>query len=92
VQVSFAYARRKFIYSFPENVRNEIISAYSDALKVTWIVAAAIAAVSLVLALFEKEISLRETLRTELGIKELKKGRMEKLLSQIRDRRRLWSR
>jgi hypothetical protein len=75
VPVSFAYARRKLIYSFPENVKNEIISAYSDALKVTWIVAAAIAGVCLVLTLFEKEIPLRESLRTEFAIKEPKKGK-----------------
>jgi MFS family permease len=69
---AYAYASRAFVYSFPAKVRDEIVSVFADSLKITWIVATAIAGVSFLLAFLEKEVPLRESLRTEFGIKEPK--------------------
>lgn len=55
---------------FPPDIQVEITGAYTDALKITWVVATAICGFAAVFALFEVDIPLRASLRTEFGIKE----------------------
>lgn len=71
---AYAYAAREFMLRIPEATRGQVIEVYTDALRVSWAVAAAIAGFSALFTFFENDIPLRETLRTEFGIKESKKS------------------
>ena len=55
-----------------EQLRNEIVDIYSDALKVVWAVGAGFGAFAFLLAFFEKEIKLRTELEIEYGLEEEK--------------------
>lgn len=67
---AYAYAARDFIMQFAPETRVEVTGAYTDALKITWVVATAICAFGVLSTLFEVDIPLRASLRTEFGIKE----------------------
>ncbi|MCJ1249022.1 hypothetical protein MMC30_006244 [Trapelia coarctata] len=77
---AYAHASSGFLDSFSETVKAEIISVYVDSLKLSWIIATALAGISFFLVFFEKEIILRTTLDTEFGIKDRKKWNDEKTL------------
>jgi hypothetical protein len=59
---------------------------------VAWVVAAAVAGLSLTLAFYEKEVPLRESLKTEFGIKEPKKVKDGEAAKPNTERTRLCSR
>lgn len=65
-------ASRDFIYSFQGALRKEIISVYSDSLKLVWQVAIVFSALTFLLVFVEKEIKLRTELDTEYGLKKVK--------------------
>lgn len=67
---AYAYAAREFIMQFSPATQVEVTGAYTDALKITWIVATAICAVGVISSLFEVDIPLRASLQTQFGIKE----------------------
>lgn len=67
---AYSYAARDFVRQFAPDVQDEIVSAYTDALQITWVVGTAICGVATISALFEIDIPLRASLRTEFGIKE----------------------
>lgn len=67
---AYAYAARDFVLQFAPETQDEIVGAYTDALKITWVVATAICGFATVFSLFEIDIPLRASLRTEFGIKE----------------------
>ncbi|KAL2128433.1 hypothetical protein VTI74DRAFT_9186 [Chaetomium olivicolor] len=71
---AYAYAAREFMLRIPEATRGQVIEVYTDALRISWAVAAAIAGFAAFFTFFEVDIPLRETLRTEFGIKETKKS------------------
>jgi len=70
---AYAYGAKEFVLSFPQSVQNSVVGVYTTSLRLSWVAAAAIAGLSAVFTLFEVDIPLRESLRTEFGIKEKKK-------------------
>jgi hypothetical protein len=69
----YEHASRTFIDRFGGGVREEIVGVYRDALRMVWIVGAAICGVGFLLAFVEKEIKLRTEVKSEYGMKEQKK-------------------
>jgi hypothetical protein len=67
---AYAYAARDFITQFSPATQLQVTGTYTDALRTTWIVATAICAFGAFFTLFEVDIPLRASLRTEFGIKE----------------------
>jgi hypothetical protein len=66
---AYEHASRAFIWSFAEDTRVEIIEVYTEALKVVWQVAIAMAGLGFVLVFVEKELKLRMELKSEYGMK-----------------------
>jgi MFS family permease len=66
---AYSHASRKFISSFPDETKDEIVETYTDTLKLVWQVAIPICGVCFFLAFGEKEIKLRTELKTEYGMK-----------------------
>ncbi len=69
---TYQYATREFVLSLPEPTRQQFVSAVSDSLKRTWLVAIAFAGLGLLVVFAEKDVPLRKELETEYGIKEAK--------------------
>ena len=69
---AYQHASREFIYSFPVTDRNQIISVYTDALKLVWQVGIAMAGLGFLIVFFEKELKLRQDLQSEFGLKDKK--------------------
>ncbi len=67
---AYAHATNTFINSLSGTLQAEVISLYSDSLKVVWEVAIAIGGFAFLLVFLEKEYKLRTELETEYGIKE----------------------
>ncbi|KAK6083978.1 multidrug resistance protein fnx1 [Seiridium cupressi] len=67
---AYGYAARDFVLSFSPDVQSEIIGVYTDALRMTWAVGAAVCGLAAIFTFFEKDIPLRASLRSEFGIKE----------------------
>lgn len=65
---AYEHAYRDFIWSYPQEPRDQIIGVYSDALKLMWQISIAFAGVNLLLILFEKQVPLRTELETEYGM------------------------
>jgi len=66
-------------------LRSQIISVYSDILKLVWQVAIGIAGLGFFLVFFEKEVKLRTKLETEFGMKQ-KNERRQTMLNQVKRR------
>lgn len=75
---AYANAARHFVLSFPDSVQGEIIEVYTDALRISWAVAAAITGFAALFTLLEKDIPLRASLQTQFGVKEQKKTPADK--------------
>jgi len=67
---AYEHATRDFVYSLPSPVREEVISVFSQSLKLVWQVALVFAGLPFLLAFFEKQIPLRTELETEFGLTE----------------------
>ncbi|KAH6706876.1 hypothetical protein VD0002_g3062 [Verticillium dahliae] len=74
---AYSYAARDFIKSFPVEAQNEIREVYTDALRISWAVAAGIMGLAVVFSFFEKDVALRASLQTQFGIKEEQKEKDE---------------
>lgn len=70
---AYESATSVFVNSFHGALRQEIISVYSDALKLVWEIAIVFAGIAFFLVFLEKEIKLRTELDTEFGLVEKKK-------------------
>jgi hypothetical protein len=66
---AYSHASKKFISSFQDETRDEIVETYTDTLKLVWRVAIPICGICFFLAFREKEIKLRTELKTEYGMK-----------------------
>ncbi|KAI0162088.1 MFS general substrate transporter [Xylariaceae sp. FL1272] len=77
---AYSHATSKVLLNLEAHTRDQIVSVFSDSLKLVWIVASVIAAVSFIAVFMEREIVLREKLETEFGLDE-SKGRLESKLS-----------
>jgi MFS family permease len=67
---AYAHASKEFINSFQGSLRDEVLSAFTDSLKVVWQVAIGIVGLAFLLSFLEKEIKLREELDTEYGLEK----------------------
>ncbi|OGM50126.1 Major Facilitator Superfamily protein [Aspergillus bombycis] len=70
---AYSHVSATFIKSLEPQVRDEVISVYSDTLKLVWQVSLAFAALGFIIVWFEKQIKLRTELETEYGIMDPKK-------------------
>ncbi|KAF2268644.1 MFS general substrate transporter, partial [Lojkania enalia] len=69
---AYSLGTKAFMTTLPEPVHSEVVSIFVASLRITWIVAAAIAAGSTLLTLFEKEIELRKEMDNEYGLEDEK--------------------
>lgn len=65
---AYEHATKLFVASYQGTLRDEIISVYSDSLKLVWQVAIAISGLAFLLVIIEKEVKLRTELDTEFGM------------------------
>jgi hypothetical protein len=70
---AYEHATSSFIKLFHGTLKAEIISVYSDSLKLVWQVAIGIAGLGFLIVFVEKEINLRTDLKTDYGIEEKEK-------------------
>ena len=70
---AYAFAARDFVLSFPEGAQSSVVEVYTIALRMAWIISAAITGATGIFTLFEVDIPLRASLRSEFGIKEPKR-------------------
>lgn len=70
---AYSHVSATFIKSLAPQVRDEVISVYSDTLKLVWQVSLAFAALGFIVVWFEKQMTLRTELETEYGIMDSKK-------------------
>ncbi|KAI1261695.1 MFS general substrate transporter [Xylariaceae sp. FL1019] len=69
---AYSHATSKALLDLEAHTRDQIVSVFSDSLKLVWIVASVIAVVSFLAVFMEREIVLRDKLETEFGIEESK--------------------
>ncbi|MCJ1384553.1 hypothetical protein MMC17_007670 [Xylographa soralifera] len=65
---AYEHATAAFVGSFAGDVRQQIISVYTDSLKTVWQVAIAFSGLAFLLVFLEKEVPLRTELDTEYGL------------------------
>ncbi|KNG84700.1 Major Facilitator Superfamily protein [Aspergillus nomiae NRRL 13137] len=70
---AYSHVSATYIKSLEPQVRDEVISVYSDTLKLVWQVSLAFAALGFIIVWFEKQLKLRTELETEYGIVDPKK-------------------
>lgn len=70
---AYASATRKFVLSFAEPTRSQIIDVFARALRKVFLIGIAFPALALALSLVEREVKLRTTLETEFGLEDKKK-------------------
>jgi len=69
---ALGYTSRKYLLTLPQDTRNQVVSVFSDALKVSFYVGLAFALLGFLLCFGEKQIELRTTLDTEFGLENEK--------------------
>lgn len=69
-----SFATSPFVKAIHGEVKAEVISLYSDSLKLVWQVAIGFAGLGFLLVFVEKEINLRTVLKTDYGIAEMEKS------------------
>ena len=67
---AYSTVSKAYISSLAPQVGSEVISVYSESLRLVWQVAIAFSGFSFLLVFLEKELKLRDELETEDGIKE----------------------
>jgi hypothetical protein len=70
---AYEHATKAYVNSLPDPSKLEVISVYSDSVKLVWEVAIAVAGLGFLFVFVEKEIKLRESLNTDFGMKEKSK-------------------
>ncbi|KAF7559304.1 hypothetical protein G7046_g4856 [Stylonectria norvegica] len=70
---AYGSATREFIMQFEEPVRSQLRSVFMMALSKVYVISVAFGGLAFILALFEKNIPLRQELDTEFGLEEKKK-------------------
>lgn len=71
------------IKSLTPQVQREVVSVYTDTLKLVWNVSLAFAALAFIITFFEKEMNLRTELETEYGIKDVKEGKEQETGAEV---------
>ncbi|CAI7591937.1 unnamed protein product [Penicillium palitans] len=80
---AYSHVSATFIRSLEPRVRDEVVSVYSDTLKLVWQVSLAFAALGFIVIWFEKQIELRTDLETEYGIQDPKKEKSNEEAAEI---------
>ncbi|KAI1746166.1 DNA repair protein RAD50 [Xylaria scruposa] len=80
---AYESATADFINSFPPNIKQEIVSVYSDSLKYVWYISVVFSGVSFLLVFLEKQIKMRTELDTDYGIANEKKKDAEQAVASI---------
>lgn len=71
---AYSHVSSVFISSLPQPVRGQVVSAYSDSLRIVWAVGLALAAVAVVAVFFEAEIPMQTELEaSEFGLDKVVK-------------------
>lgn len=70
---AYGYTSGEYLKTLSGNVRIEVLSVYTDALKAVWEAATAFAIFSFVAIFVAKDIELRTELKTDFGLDEAKK-------------------
>lgn len=71
---AYSHASADFLRSLPEDTLEQVVSVFTDSLRIVWIVATAIAGLSFFVVFVEKEIKLRDNLDTEYGLENREKS------------------
>ena len=69
----YAHASNKYIKPLVSPTREQVISVYSDSLKLTWQIGLAFSALCFFVVFLEKEVTMRKTVQSDFGLKERKK-------------------
>ncbi|KAJ5761109.1 hypothetical protein N7520_008265 [Penicillium odoratum] len=80
---AYPHVSSKFIESLAPQVQREVVSVYTDALKLVWYVSLAFAALAFIITFFEKELKLRTELETKYGIKDAKEGKEKESATEV---------
>lgn len=70
---AYSHATSAVLLSLETNTRDQVISVFTDSLKLVWIVAVVVAGVSFFAIFAEREIGLRDDLSTSYGLNEPEK-------------------
>lgn len=71
---AYSHVSASYITSLAPALRTEVIEAYLRALKIVWVACLGFNALGVLLVLFEREITLSETVESEYGIKNENDG------------------
>ncbi|KGO53496.1 hypothetical protein PEX2_061040 [Penicillium expansum] len=80
---AYSHVSSTFIKSLAPQVQREVVSVYTDTLKLVWYVSLAFAALGFIITFFEKEMTLRTELETEYGIKDEKEGKEKETAAEV---------
>ncbi|KAI9766171.1 MAG: hypothetical protein M1840_006738 [Geoglossum simile] len=67
---AYEHATKEFVNSLQGLVRTQVVSVYSDSLKLIWQVALCVAGLGFLIAFFEEELEMRTELNTDFGVEE----------------------
>ncbi|KAI0834230.1 MFS general substrate transporter [Hypoxylon sp. FL0890] len=67
---SYSSATKAFVESFPEPVKQQILTAFTKSLQKVFLIGVPFAGFVFLLTLFEKEVKLRTELKTDFGLEE----------------------
>ncbi|WEW56053.1 hypothetical protein PRK78_001488 [Emydomyces testavorans] len=79
---AYEHATKLFLEKLPNNIRQEVISVFSDSLRRTWQIAIAFAALGFVLVIVAREVPLRQELDTEYGMDDGAKKNRETTMEE----------
>ncbi|KAJ5158827.1 uncharacterized protein N7500_008478 [Penicillium coprophilum] len=80
---AYSHVSSAFIKSLAPQVQREVVSVYTDTLKLVWYVSLAFAALGFIITFFEKELTLRTELETEYGIKDENEGKEKETAAEV---------
>ncbi|KAK8047156.1 hypothetical protein PG996_015220 [Apiospora saccharicola] len=65
---AYSHATSRLLRNLSANTRDQVVGVFNESLRIVWIVAVVITAVSFFIVFAEKEIKLRDNLETEYGL------------------------
>lgn len=74
---AYEHATQKFLDTLTSQVRSEVISVFSDSLRLTWQLALGFSALGFALVILQKEVKLRRVLDTEFGMEDEQAGKAQ---------------
>lgn len=80
---AYSHVSSTFIKSLAPEVQREVVSVYTDSLKMVWYVSLVFAGLVFIITFFEKEMTLRTELDTEYGIKNEKEDKEKETATEV---------